>query len=147
MDGYWFKSTLFSVTPGEDEGTSPHCYGKQLAQWLADSLTSLGYTIEEIVPEDWGWCVICNRADYLLWVGCGSEPGEDYPGDTTKLPDNSEITWHCFPVVEIPFFHLKSHIKKIIGALDTQTPLHKLDKDIYSLLSGEPEIKIIKNHI
>lgn len=30
--GYWFKSTLFDIEPGEDKETNPGMYGRQFAQ-------------------------------------------------------------------------------------------------------------------
>ena len=47
MDGYFFKSNLFEIEPGEDEETNPGCYGKQLSHWLKDKFSKLGYEVEE----------------------------------------------------------------------------------------------------
>lgn len=39
--GYWFKSTLFEIEPGEDGDINPGIYGRQLAVWLKDKLEQL----------------------------------------------------------------------------------------------------------
>ncbi|MEW8355501.1 MAG: hypothetical protein AB2556_23930 [Candidatus Thiodiazotropha sp.] len=56
----------------------------------------------EVIPEDWGWCVMCSRKPYMLWVGCGYiDAEEESPGEQ---PVNDEIIWHCFVTAEIPYF-------------------------------------------
>ena len=69
---YWFTTTRFHVEPGEDEETRPRSYGRQLAHWLRERFLALGYPAAEVIPEDWGWCVMCQRDPYALWVGCGN---------------------------------------------------------------------------
>jgi hypothetical protein len=58
MNGYWFKSNIFEIEPGEDEEINPRIYGRQLAIWLKDKLEKRGYKIEPIINEDWG-VVLC----------------------------------------------------------------------------------------
>jgi hypothetical protein len=43
MEHFWFKSTLFEAEPNEDEETNPRIYGKQLASWLTNKLSQIGY--------------------------------------------------------------------------------------------------------
>ena len=40
------ESSVFVVTPGEDEHTNPGIHGKPLAQWLAEQLRSAGFPAE-----------------------------------------------------------------------------------------------------
>jgi hypothetical protein len=56
MEGYWFKSSKFEIEPGEDEEINPGMYGRQLARWLKQRLTEKGYSVEDIINEDWGRC-------------------------------------------------------------------------------------------
>ena len=140
--GYWFKSDLFQIQKGEDEETNPGCYGKELGEWLCGKFKELGYEVEELIPEDWGWCVMCSRGDYMLWVGCGAmqtdEVTENYNPDSP--PQGSDVVWHVFPHIEVPMFFVKSLLLKLLGKLDTKKPLSKLKSDLVSILSDEPRI-------
>ena len=139
--GHWFKSDLFTIHKGEDEETNPGCYGKELAEWLCIKFSNLGYEAE-VLPEDWGWLVICENDEYLLWVGCGAMGDEirqeDY--DPDNPPKGSDVTWHAFAVIEVPFFWFKSLLKKWTGKLDLDTPLKKLEKELEEILSKDPQI-------
>ncbi|HAS6863621.1 TPA: hypothetical protein GRI37_23850 [Vibrio parahaemolyticus] len=141
--GYWFKSTKFEIEKSEDEETNPGCYGKQLAYWLSDEFTQLGYQTD-VIPEDWGWCVVCESNGYLLWLGCGSmqdeETLESY--QKGKTLEGKEVVWHTFPTIEVPFFNFKAIINKWFGKLDLETPLKKLDKELQHILSSEAEVEL-----
>ena len=132
MNGYWFKSTLFDVETGEEEEVNPGRTGRQLARWLKGQLESAGYAGVEVVPEDWGWCVMCSKDPFMLWVGCGNvdEPGE-------PIPSKEEIIWHCFPHAETGF------LKRLFGRIDTGPALAQLDSRLRQILSQEPEITLI----
>ena len=54
MEGYRFKSSKFEIEPGEDEEINPRMYGRQLARWLKQRLEEKGYSVEDIINEDWG---------------------------------------------------------------------------------------------
>jgi hypothetical protein len=68
----WVETPFFEIESGEDEETNPGVYGRAFAHWLADRLKARGESVEQIVTEDWGWCVILTRKPYLLWIGCGN---------------------------------------------------------------------------
>ena len=142
-EGFWFKSDLFQIQPGEDEDTNPGCYGKELGNWLCNKFKDLGYEVEDLIAEDWGWCVMCYSRDYLLWVGCGSMMIDDFPDsyDPESPPNSKDVVWHVFPVVEVPFFFIRSWIKKLFGKLDTKKPLQKLRDELKSILDKEPRIE------
>jgi hypothetical protein len=132
----WLKSSLFEIELGEDENTNPGCYGKQLATWLRSKLIGKGYKVEEVIPEDWGWCVMCTRDPFMLWIGCGSvldhEPIPDAP-----RPSGKDVIWSCFVTAEKPF--LRSLFKRI----DTSSAVEKLYKEVESLLKSEPAITLM----
>lgn len=73
-DQIWIKSTRFEIEPGEDSLTNPGIYGKQLADWLADQLKDAGESIADVIPEDWGWCIVLRRSP-LSFVGCANRWG------------------------------------------------------------------------
>ena len=137
MVEYRFKSSLFSIEPGEDEDINPRVYGRELAIWLKAQLERKGYEVEPIIIEDWGRCLMCSRTPYMLWVACGSTP--DYsntqPGD--PAPANEDVTWYCFPVAET------SLLQRIFKRVDTSAGLVKLGTDLGEILSGNSEIKFV----
>ena len=49
--GFWFKSSLFEIEPGEDEAINPGVYGMQLAEWLAGKFGGFGYNAEVIEEQ------------------------------------------------------------------------------------------------
>lgn len=144
IQGYWFKSDLFEIQAGEDKETNPGCYGKALAEWLSGQLKEYGYEVEEVIPEDWGWCVMCNRQGYLLWVGCGAVQSEEelekYNPDTP--PNGTDVVWHVFPHIEVPIFYLKSFMLRLLGRLDVKRPVKQLEGDLQKILADEPGIGI-----
>ena len=115
--------------------TNPGCYGKSLAAWLCDRFKALGYQTE-VIPEDWGWCVMCESNDYLLWVGCGAMQNEEPIED--QVPDLNDVVWHVFACVEVPSLFAK--IRRWRGKLDTEKPLEKLGVELKQVLESEPGI-------
>ena len=68
-EGYWFKSSKFEIEPREDEDINPRIYGRQSAVWLKRRLEE---RFEDIINEDWGRSLMCQREPFMLWVGCGN---------------------------------------------------------------------------
>ena len=132
MNEFFLKSKLFQIEPNEDEHTNPNRYGKQLSNWLKYKLSHLGYNTE-VVSEDWGWCVICARKPYLLWIGCGNMDDDEYPNNSIG---NEEIIWHCFVETEIPF------ISKIFGKSKIEDDVTKLKEQIKNIFESEPGIEL-----
>lgn len=139
MEGrYWFKSSAFELQGAEDEMTNPGCFGKSLAEWLSSELQRLNYEVE-VISEDWGWCVVCERSEYLLWVGCGNMLTEEILDSTIENPPSIEnITWHVFTEIEVP---IKSKLKKLFGKLDVVNPKAKLDKTVNKILLANNQLE------
>lgn len=135
VERIFFKSALFDVEQSEDEETNPGLYGKQLASWLRDHLSSIGYKTEEIIPEDWGWCVMCQREPYWLWVGCSSILVSE--AEEGGVPAREEITWHCFATAEVPF------IKHLFKRVDTTEGLSKLKIDLLEIIQSEKALRMV----
>ena len=134
---YCFTSDLFQIEPGEDKQTNPYRYGKQLSYWLSERLSADGYPNAEVVPEDWGWCVMCSRDPFMLWVGCGnSETMETL--ENPELLKTQPIVWQCFVVAEVPFW------KRIFGKTATETSERELNDKLRSLLASEPRIQMVE---
>lgn len=140
--GHWFTSNIFEITKGEDDSTNPACFGKSLAEWLCEKLKAIGYDDAEVIPEDWGWCVLCSNSEVMLWVGCGNVQTEAllYSYDPDFPPNGNEVVWHTFPYAEVPIFKFKSYIKKLFGKINIQKSLDKLDSELEAILKAEPAI-------
>ena len=67
-----FESPAFAVVPGEDEETNPGIFGKALAQWMAEQLAILGFSVGEVIAEDFGWCVPVAAKSARLYVVCAN---------------------------------------------------------------------------
>ncbi len=133
--GYWFRSARFEIERGEDEEINPGIYGKQLAEWLKARLEERGYTVEPIINEDWGRCLMCSRDPFRLWVGCANMTDLSAPADAP--PPKEEITWHCFATAEVPF------LKKLFRKVETEPVVAKLHADLGAILTAEPSITLV----
>ncbi len=135
---YWFTSDLFQIESNEDQETNPRMYGKQLAAWIRQKIADIGYQPEDVIPEDFGWLVLCTRDPYSLGVVCVSF--KDYetaqPGD--QPPPFDEVKWCCGILVEVPFF------KRLFGKIDATEGVKKLDAELRSIFETEPRITLIE---
>lgn len=113
-------------------------YGKELAGWLKDRLTQTGYDVEDIIPEDWGWCVMCSRKPFMLWVGCGSVCDDGEAEEGAPPPRIRNITWSCFVEAEVPIF------KRLFKKPDTAEARGKLIRDVKMILESEKEIEMVE---
>ncbi|HET9266599.1 MAG TPA: hypothetical protein VFO31_00490 [Vicinamibacterales bacterium] len=68
-----FESAAFGVDPGEDEATNPGIFGRALAEWVRDRLRERGLPAEEVIAEDFGWCVPVRLEPHAVYVACASE--------------------------------------------------------------------------
>ncbi len=138
MKQIWFKSSLFEIDPNEDKETNPQIFGKSLAHWLKDILVSSGRIVEEVVPEDWGWCVICSRSPYMLWIGCSNVHNfhEIKAGD--PLPVFDDIVWSCFVEAEVPL------LKRLFNRVDASEQVTKLTLELKTILESEQQIELVE---
>jgi hypothetical protein len=138
MEGYWFKSSKFEIEPGEDEEINPGIYGRQLARWLKARLEEKGYSVEDIINEDWGRCLMCSRDPFMLWVGCGSVTDLETPQPVEVLPRKEDVIWHCFATAEVFFW------KRLFRRIDTAPAASKLYADLGEILRAEPEVALVQ---
>ena len=136
-----FRSRQFRLQGAEDEATNPGRFGKSLAEWLSVELGSAGYATE-VIAEDWGWCVMCERGDYQLWVGCGNVVTEAILASSIDQPPcEDDIIWQVFAEIEVPFYMIRSNVRRWLGWLDTATPLAKLEAELERILRANPGIE------
>ena len=133
----YFVSELFTVEPGEEDETNPGIFGKQLAHWVKNRFEENGYSEIEIVPEDWGWCVILQRKPNLIWVGCSGQKGVEFSTDYFEEGEEG-ITWNCFLVMEAPF------IKKFLGSGNSTEAFVRIREYLVDQLSVNQDICFVK---
>lgn len=73
-----FTSQSFAPIPGEDEDTNPGVYGKALATWLASELDAKGYMTDDVIPEDFGWCIPVKTDACTVFVACANDESRNY---------------------------------------------------------------------
>lgn len=135
-DQFWFRSGLFEIQAGEDKETNPLCYGRHLANWLASALRNEGVTVEEVFPEDWGWCVLVHKTPFRLWVGCGSVYDEQQLHD--QLPNGADVVWTCIVVAEVPL------MKRLFRTQDTAPDVANLLMRVKRLLTSDPSTTLVE---
>ena len=69
------RTAEFSIQPGEDSETNPGVFGRALADYLAAQLRSRGVGVEEVIPEDFGYCIMLKRKPLRLWIACANRAG------------------------------------------------------------------------
>ena len=145
-----FRSSNFTIDPAEDEETNPFLYGRALAQWLRQKLSSFGYTPEEIIPEDYGWIVVLSRGNGLLWVACVNDHHHLYAQVTpeskpTYVPDAEPVTWTVWVAVGNPISSVNFTKRRArIAALETEAKAvaHRL----FEVIRAEPGIETLEEH-
>lgn len=140
-DCIYFTSSRFNIVEGEEDFTNPGCFGKELGTWLCDQLKNRGYQKAELLPEDFGWCVMCSDKPFMLWVGCGSVRTEELM-DSSLLepPQIDRIVWTAFAVAEMPFFYLRSHFLNLLGRIDMEPARQKLQDELRAILESASDI-------
>jgi hypothetical protein len=63
-----FESAAFGIDPGEDEATNPGIFGRALAEWVRDRLRERGLPAEDVIAEDFGWCVPVRLESHAVYV-------------------------------------------------------------------------------
>lgn len=112
-------TSFFEIEPSEDAETNPGIYGRAFANWIAERLKAHGESVEEIVAEDWGRCVIVMRKPYLLWIECGNRAGRT-------------DEWGAFVVAEPSFF------QRLSGSVDPRPTVASLHQVLNEIMREVP---------
>jgi hypothetical protein len=143
---FLFHSDLFEVDPLEDEETNPFCYGRSLATWIRSRFIELGYEVEPIIPEDWGWCVVLRRDPFKLWIGCGCDRSAFYAKVTPEeknsyAPAAQEVAWSCLVGTDVPIW-TSFFWKRLRRRASTEVQVRVAVDQLRELLLREPRIKM-----
>lgn len=115
----WVQTSFFQVDSGEDGLTNPGIYGRALANWLAEKLRSRQEPVQQIISEDWGWCVMLSRKPYALWVGCSNRNGRT-------------DEWGVFVAAEPNF------IQRLLGRADAKLAVARVYKLLHEIMHEVP---------
>lgn len=138
----WFTSTEFFAEIGEDEETNPRMYGRQPARWLCAQLIKQGYDVEEAFGEDWGWCVMCQRQPYDLFLGCVNVTDRHHAQEGDPPPAPEKLLWIVHVMSDVPFW--RSLFK---GKPDVTQGEQKLFDTLMDILNKEPTITVVDEAI
>ncbi len=134
----WFKSNKFKIIKGEDAQANPLCYGQQLAEWLYEKLLTKGYKVEKVIPEDWGWCVMCSREPFMLWVGCSNVRDYETSAPDGLVPNSNDVVWTCFVVAE------QSLISRLFKRVDTTPAIQQLFNYVRTILIDDANVMFVE---
>lgn len=146
MRPFTFTTDLFTIDPREDEETNPFCYGKALAHWVRDGFLALGYTVEPVIAEDWGWCVMLHRKPFMLWIGCQNELPDALRSMSpeqklTYRPNPTDLNWLCFVGKDVPPW-TGAFWRRLVGLEGTRGATERAQSELHSLLRGESRIHL-----
>jgi hypothetical protein len=104
------------------------------SNWLATKLTACGYQ-PEIILEDWGRCIVCEREPAMLWIGCANISDYDEP-TVAHQPKKDEIVWRCFVEAEVPL------LKRLFKKVDLEPMCSALCAHLEVILKSDPRIHL-----
>lgn len=131
------RSEKFRIDLGEDAETNPFHYGRQLAEWLRAELSGSNYDLEDVIPEDWGWCVMCRRGSFRLFVGLVNAVDQNLIDCIANEEPPNEVQWHIHAIAEAPFWR-GTAIKK-----EAESSRRELEQKLQEILGHTPEIELL----
>ncbi len=120
-----FRSARFPSYAGEEDEVNPGRWGKRLAEFIHQGLTSQGISVAEPFSEDWGWRIDVPNEAFPIWIGCGNY--EEY-----------ENGFLCFIEPSEPFVR-KFPFRKI----STEGDVTRVQKALAVVLANDPTIENI----
>ena len=124
----WIETDYFEVLPGEEEETNPGIFGKAYAEWLAHRFRDEGEEVAEVIPEDWGWCVVLRRKPYLLFIACRNAGGDNES-------EFGPTEWAAFVAAE------PGLIQRLVKRVDPAAEIARLSKLLESIAAQAPGVK------
>ena len=116
-----FRSDKFPPYEGEEEEINPDLWGKRLGEYLKEKLQPEGIIVEDLIPEDWGWCLPIKNEAFSMWIGCGHY--QEYPNG-----------YLCFVEPSKPI------IRKLFKKIDTTEQVGRVVKALDKVLNSDGEI-------
>jgi hypothetical protein len=88
------------------------------------------------IPEDWGWCVMCQREPYWLFIACVNLRDYEYAKEGDPPPLKSQLLWNVVPMADMPPFKYLLRRKPV-----TSEGLARLGADLQRVLAAESRIE------
>ena len=123
-DAVNFTSSCFQIEPDEDERTNPGIYGHALARWIGDRLRERGITPKEVIPEDWGWCVVVKTKPVGVNIAVANL-------------DGSSTRWRVFVFAE------RGLLQLLKGANDLKREVALMQDHLAAIVSTVPDVREI----
>ncbi len=119
-----FRSDKFPPYEGEEEQINPGLWGRRLAEYLVEKLTSAAVETEEIIPEDWGWYIPIKNETFRLGLCCGHQHGDD-----------NEFL--CFTHPDRPI------VRRWFRKIETREQIERLTDALDRILTSDPDIECV----
>lgn len=116
-----FRSKKFPPYDGEENELNPGLWGKRLAEYFIAKLPEQGIEPNDLIPEDWGWCVPIKSDGVRFALCCGHQYGDD-------------DEFQCFTDPEQPI------TKQLFKKIDATAELKRLIAAMNEILSKDPDI-------
>ena len=125
-----FESSAFGIDPGEDEATNPGIFGRTLAEWVRDRLREQGLPAEDVIAEDFGWCVPVRLDPHAVYVACASdEGGPEGP------PPRDGAAWQLFVFAE------GGLLQRLFGKDTRREAMDRVFGAVRQALASSPDIR------
>jgi len=120
-----FRSNKFPPYDSEEEEINPGLWGRRLAEYIKQNLTSRGLATGDIVAEDWGCMLPVQREPFELWIGCGHQYGDD-------------DVFLCFIEPSKPT------VRKWLKTFDATGDIKRVSDLLNDVLSADPDIRNVR---
>ena len=91
-----FRSSAFRDESGVDGATNPGIFGRALAGWVSEKLAGEGIATDEVLAEDFAWCVVCEVLSCRVYVACAGGNQEPFDWQVFVFADDSLLSRRLF---------------------------------------------------
>ena len=116
------RTTGFPIQPGEDVETNPGVFGRALADYLVAQIRGRGVGVVSVIPEDFGYCIMLERSELRLWIGCGNRVG-------------STDEWIAFAVAEGGF------LGRFVGNVHPAVEVERISEMLGEIMRAAPGVE------
>ena len=125
-----FEAMKFDLTENTHK---PGLFGENIVKWFVAQLSILGYS-PRLYRKDWGWQLVIEKNGVRLFVGI-----TNIWKDMRHIED-SMLAWKCFTGYSLSN---RGKLMSVLGKLNVDDEILKLNWAVKQLLSSEDGIKII----
>jgi hypothetical protein len=85
-------------------------------------MRSRGWSVEGVIPEDFGYCVMVLRKPFTLWIGCGNRR-------------ESTNEWMAFVVAE------GARLRRLLRMLDPSKEVSRVSDVLGEIMKSAPGVE------